>query len=91
MIYTSIIHGLFDCNYRTPRNSEHNCKSRKYPSYVIWDPRQPAKNPIYNCRIIKLYCRTGYYLAITPSGQIEGLSGNKELYGIFPSHLIVKY
>jgi len=65
--------------------------NHKYPSYVIWDPRQPAKNPIYNCRIIKLYCRTGYHLAITPSGQVEGLSGNKELYGIFPSHLIIEY
>ncbi|KAG5346728.1 FGF1 factor, partial [Acromyrmex charruanus] len=71
----------FDGN-GTPRNIERNCKSRKYPPYVIWDPRQPAKNPIYNCRIIKLYCRTGYHLAITPSGRVEGLSGNKEPYDL---------
>lgn len=79
--YMQIIYRLSDCNYRTPRNIERNSKSRKYPPYVIWDPRQPAKNPIYNCRIIKLYCRTGYHLAITPSGRVEGLSGNQEPYG----------
>ncbi|KAL0108153.1 hypothetical protein PUN28_015028 [Cardiocondyla obscurior] len=66
----------------TSRNIERNSKSRKHPPYVIWDPRQPAKNPVYNCRIIKLYCRTGYHLAITPSGRIEGLPGNQESYAL---------
>ncbi|XP_032664859.1 fibroblast growth factor 1-like [Odontomachus brunneus] len=60
----------------TPRNVD--AKSRKYSPYVIWDPRQPAKNPAYNCRAIKLYCRTGYHLAITPSGRVRGLYGNNE-------------
>lgn len=87
--YMQVIYGLSDCNCRTPRNIERNSKSRKYPPYVIWDPRQPAKNPIYNCRIIKLYCRTGYHLAITPSGRIEGLSENKESLGI--STNVIKY
>ncbi|XP_011630080.1 fibroblast growth factor 1-like isoform X3 [Pogonomyrmex barbatus] len=71
----------FDGN-GTPRNIERNSKSRKYSPYIIWDPRQPAKNPIYNCRIIKLYCRTGYHLAITPSGRVRGLSGNKESHAL---------
>ncbi|KAL2727641.1 putative fibroblast growth factor 1 isoform X2 [Vespula maculifrons] len=46
--------------------------------YVIWDPRQPAENPIYNSLVIKLYCRTGYHLAITSTGKVRGLPGTNE-------------
>ncbi|XP_039309993.1 uncharacterized protein LOC105196647 isoform X2 [Solenopsis invicta] len=72
----------FHGNGGTPRNIERKSKSREYSPYVIWDPRQPAKNPIYNCRIIKLYCRTGYHLAITPSGRVEGLSENEDSHAL---------
>ncbi|KAI4501224.1 hypothetical protein M0802_003597 [Mischocyttarus mexicanus] len=50
--------------------------------YVIWDPRQPAENPIYNSLVIKLYCRTGYHLAITSTGKILGLSGANERHAL---------
>lgn len=49
---------------------------------VIWDPRQPAENPIYNSLVIKLYCRTGYHLAITPSGKVRGLPGTNEAHAL---------
>ncbi|XP_014611748.1 PREDICTED: fibroblast growth factor 13-like [Polistes canadensis] len=50
--------------------------------YVIWDPRQPAENPIYNSLVIKLYCRTGYHLGITSTGKIRGLSGTNERHAL---------
>lgn len=79
MAFTQVTYGLFNRNYRTPLNIDS--KPHKYPPYIIWDPRQPAKNPAYNCRVIKLYCRTGYHLAITSSGRVRGLSGNNESHG----------
>ncbi|XP_076623748.1 fibroblast growth factor 1 [Colletes latitarsis] len=61
-------------------------KSVKPPPCVIWDPRKPAENPIYNCLVIKLFCRTGYHLAITDSGRVRGLSGTNEQHALL--HII---
>lgn len=59
--------------------------------YVIWDPRQPAENPIYNSLVIKLYCRTGYHLAITSTGKVRGLPGTNETDGNFEGKLDIVY
>lgn len=56
---------------------------RKQPPCVIWDPRKPAENPVYSSLVLRLYCRTGYHLAITPSGRVRGLSGTNEPHALF--------
>lgn len=64
--------------YRTPH---YITESVKRPPYVIWDPRKPAQNPVYNCLVIKLFCRTGYHLAVSNSGRVRGLSATNEPHG----------
>lgn len=50
---------------------------------IIWDPRNPAQNPVYNSLVIKLFCRTGYHLGITALGRVRGLSGTSEPHALF--------
>ncbi|XP_033326129.1 fibroblast growth factor 1 [Megalopta genalis] len=53
---------------------------------IIWDPRKLTENPVYNCLVIKLFCRTGYHLAVSNSGRVQGLSGTNEPHALF--HII---
>lgn len=56
-------------------------ESVKRSPCVIWDPRKPAQNPVYNCLVIKLFCRTGYHLGVSESGRVRGLSATNEPHG----------
>lgn len=71
--------------YRTSRYI--TAESIKPPLCVIWDPRKPAQNPIYNCLVIKLFCRTGYHLGISDSGRVRGLGSTNELHGNYTKYL----
>ncbi|XP_012285569.1 putative fibroblast growth factor 1 [Orussus abietinus] len=57
-------------------------KKDRLPLYVVWDPRGPAENPIYGSLVIQLYCRTGYHLAVSPSGLICGASATDESHAL---------
>ncbi|KAF3428813.1 hypothetical protein E2986_01984 [Frieseomelitta varia] len=76
---TRQITGVRTPHYITP-------ESVKRPPYVIWDPRKPAQNPVYNCLVIKLFCRTGYHLGVSASGRVRGLSATNEPHALL--HII---
>lgn len=61
-------------------------ESVKRSPCVIWDPRKPAQNPVYNCLVIKLFCRTGYHLGVSESGRVRGLSATNEPHALL--HII---
>lgn len=64
----------------------HKSELGKHSPCVIWDPRKPAQNPVYNCVVIKLFCRTGYHLGVSNSGRVRGFSTTNEPHALL--HII---
>ncbi|KAF7989486.1 hypothetical protein HCN44_008160 [Aphidius gifuensis] len=50
---------------------------------VAWDPRKSIQNPAYKCELIKLFCRTGYHLSISPAGRVRGVININDQIGYF--------
>ncbi|CAD6201393.1 GSCOCG00000196001-RA-CDS [Cotesia congregata] len=50
---------------------------------IVWDPRNSIQNPAYRCRLIKLFCRTGYHLTVSPAGFVRGLNDINDQIALF--------
>uniref|UniRef100_A0A0C9PP81 Fibroblast growth factor n=2 Tax=Fopius arisanus TaxID=64838 RepID=A0A0C9PP81_9HYME len=50
---------------------------------LMWDPRTSVQNPAYQCRLIKLFCRTGYHLTVSPVGRVAGQKNPDDQIALF--------
>lgn len=53
----------------------------KSSACILWDPRNSIQNPAYRCRLIKLFCRTGYHLTVSPAGFVRGQNNINDQIG----------
>ncbi|XP_015124700.1 fibroblast growth factor 1 isoform X1 [Diachasma alloeum] len=71
----------FDENGTTVRDNTHVVE--KTSPCLIWDPRTSVQNPAYQCRLIKLFCRTGYHLTLSPAGRVCGQTNIDDQIALF--------